>query len=292
MKIQEVFADYKEKYRNFIGLKSDLEEKTLVCPKCRNELQKAHLPAKYDTCSCCGYHFAMPPMRRIAMLNDGKGFREFQAELSSKDPLCFPEYQEKLTDAREKSGSREAVITGVLRIKGIPVCIGVMNSAFLMGSMGTVVGEKIAALAEYADRKRLPLLIYTASGGARMQEGLFSLMQMAKTSAAIERYKQNGGLFVSVLTNPTTGGVSASFASLGDIIIAEPEALICFAGPRVIEQTIGRTLPEGFQRAEFLQAQGFVDIICGRRKQKELLARILKLHGYPEAADSKRKENR
>ena len=162
---------------------------------------------------------------------------------------------------------------------GIPVAVGIMDSRFLMGSMGTTVGEKIAALAEYAALKGLPLIIFTASGGARMQEGMFALLQMAKTAAAIERFKERGGLYISCLTNPTTGGVSASFASLGDIMLAEPEALICFAGPRVIEQTIGEKLPEGFQRAQFLLEHGMLDMVVERKEMKKTLVTLLKLHG-------------
>ncbi len=280
MSIQEIFADNKKKYKRLVGLRKNLSpEEKISCPKCRNDLQVSSLQRKDYICNYCGYHFKMPPRDRIAMLDDGNRFIEFQKDLSTKDPLRFPGYEEKLEQVKAASCEEEAVVTGVVAIKDIPFAIAVMNSAFLMGSMGTVVGEKITALTEYAGRKKLPLVIFTASGGARMQEGLFSLMQMAKTAAAIEKYKKSGGLYISCLTNPTTGGVSASFATLGDIIIAEPEALICFAGPRVIEQTIGRTLPKGFQRAEFLQEHGMVDIVCERRKQKELLYKIMKLHG-------------
>ena len=168
---------------------------------------------------------------------------------------------------------------GIGKIGGIRAAVGVLNGQFLMGSMGTVVGEKIARLTEYAGKKKLPLILFSASGGARMQEGLFSLMQMAKTAAAVERFQKDGGLFVSYLTNPTTGGVSASYASLGDIIIAEPDALICFAGPRVIQQTIGETLPEGFQHAEFLLEHGMIDMIVERKSMKETIKRLLVLHG-------------
>ncbi len=198
--------------------------------------------------------------------------------MESEDPLSFPGYKKKLSEVQERTDEKDAVITGVAAIKMIQTAIAVMDSRFFMGSMGTVVGEKITLLAEYAAKEEIPLIIFAAGGGARMQEGLFSLMQMAKTSAAIERYKESGGLFISVLTDPTTGGTNASFASLGDIIIAEPNALICFAGPRVIEQTLGQTLPEGFQRAEFLQEHGMIDIIAERRDQRDLLGNILKLH--------------
>ena len=218
------------------------------------------------------------PLRRIRMIADDGSFKELDRDLKSGNPIDFPGYPEKLSKCMESTGHNEAIVTGVCKIKGIRTAIGVMDPEFLMGSMGTVVGQKIIRLADYAGRKKLPLIIFSASGGARMQEGLFSLMQMAGTSGAIQRFKDGGGLFISVLTNPTTGGVSASFASLGDIIIGEPGALIGFAGPRVIEQTIGQKLPEGFQRAEFLMEHGMVDMILDRKDQREVIGRILRLH--------------
>ena len=202
-----------------------------------------------------------------------------RGRLTTKNPLDFPDYMEKIRQLQKKTGHQDAVVTGTMEMAGIPVAVGIMDSRFLMGSMGTTVGEKIAALAEYAALKGLPLIIFTASGGARMQEGMFALLQMAKTAAAIERFKERGGLYMSCLTNPTTGGVSASFASLGDIMLAEPEALICFAGPRVIEQTIGEKLPEGFQRAQFLLEHGMLDMVVERKEMKKTLVTLLKLHG-------------
>ena len=192
--------------------------------------------------------------------------------------------KEKLLENREKTKLSDAIVTEIVKIDGITVAVGVLDGRFLLGSMGTVVGEEIARLAEYAGKKKLPLIIFSASGGARMQEGIFSLMQMAKTAAAINKFKEKGGLFISVLTNPTTGGVSASFASLGDITIAEPKALICFAGPRVIEQTIGEKLPEGFQRAEFLLEHGRLDAVVERKEMKSWLGKVLKLHSKKQRA--------
>lgn len=215
---------------------------------------------------------------RIDEICDRGSFKEINGKMKTNNPLEFPGYEEKLEINRKKTGQMDAIVTGIAAIDRQKVAIGVLNGRFLMGSMGTVVGEKIALLAEYAARKGLPLIIISVSGGARMQEGLFSLMQMAKTAAAIERFKASGGLFISCLTHPTTGGVSASFASLGDIILAEPGALICFAGPRVIEQTIGQKLPEGFQRSEFLLEHGMIDRIVPREKMRKELSLLLRLH--------------
>ncbi len=282
MKMKDLIAEKKEKYGRLTQVR--IEKKT-VCPKCAHETAQGKLKKNNYICEYCGYYFPMPPSARIGLFGDYKRkFREFHADMSTKDPLDFPEYAEKLETARAATGRNDAVVTGVMLIKDIPIAVAVMDARFMMGSMGTVVGEKITALTEFAALKKLPLVIFSASGGARMQEGLFSLMQMAKTSAAIEKYKRSGGLYISCLTNPTTGGVSASFAALGDIIISEPGALICFAGPRVIEQTIGRKLPEGFQRAEFLSRQGMIDIIAERKDLKNVICRILKLHGFKGAA--------
>ena len=223
-------------------------------------------------------HGNLTPDKRIAMISDEKSFKEMYASLKAVNPTGFPGYERKLEVNRKKTGRLDAAVTGICRIGGIKTAVAVLDGRFLMGSMGMVVGEKIARLAEYAMKRKLPLIIFSASGGARMQEGLFSLMQTAKTTAAIERFKDSGGLFISYLTNPTTGGVSASFASLGDIIIAEPDALICFAGPRVIEQTIGQKLPEGFQRSEFLLEHGMIDIIVDRKDMKQTLYQILRMH--------------
>lgn len=215
---------------------------------------------------------------RIESIIDKATFIEYDKDLKTINPLEFPEYEDKIAKAQENSGETEAVITGEGDINGNKTIICVMNPKFMMGSMGSVVGEKITRAIEAAEKKRLPIIIFTASGGARMQEGILSLMQMAKTSAALGRLKEKGIPYIAVLTDPTTGGVTASFAMLGDIIISEPNTLICFAGPRVIEQTIKQSLPEGFQRAEFLLEKGFIDMIVERDDLKDMLSHILILH--------------
>ena len=198
----------------------------------------------------------------------------------SRNPINFPEYEEKQSEIREKTGLKDSIVTGIATIKGSPVVIGVMDSHYIMGSMGSVAGEKITRAFEYATENSLPVVMFTASGGARMQEGVISLMQMAKTSGAVKLHSDNGGLYITVMTDPTTGGVTASFASLGDIIIAEPKVLIGFAGRRVIESTIKQKLPDDFQLAEFQNEKGFVDMIVERRKMRSTLSHLLKLHGY------------
>lgn len=212
------------------------------------------------------------------MILDPGSMSELNADLVGGDPLSFPGYTDKLCDQRMKTGMREAAVTVVGDIERMPAVVCVLSSAFFMGSMGVAVGEKLTLAIEYARDHRLPLIIFSASGGARMQEGILSLMQMAKTSAAVADFQAAGGLYISVLTHPTTGGVIASFASLGDIMLAEPGALIGFAGPRVIEQTIGQKLPEGFQRSEFQQEHGFVDKIVPPQDMRAVLAQLLRLH--------------
>lgn len=258
--------------------KAPAADEMMECPSCHAKTTTKILQKKWMICPDCGYYFPMTPSQRIMMIGDEGTFKEQASSLRTKNPLDFPGYLKKLEANRAKTGTQDAVVTGVLKINGIRAAVGVMDGRFLMGSMGTVVGERIAQITEYAARKKLPLILFSASGGARMQEGLFSLMQMVKTSAAVERYKETGGFFLSCLTNPTTGGVSASFANLGDIIMAEPNALICFAGPRVIEQTIGQTLPEGFQRAEFLLEHGMLDMVVERRDMKNIIFRLMKMH--------------
>lgn len=215
---------------------------------------------------------------RISEIADPGSFEEFIYDFPPIDPIDFPGYLDKKTALNEELNEAEALVAGLCTIAGYKTVLAVMNKAFFMGSMGSELGERISRAAETALEKRLPLIIFTASGGARMQEGIISLMQMAKTAAVIKKYKDAGGLYIAVLTHPTTGGVSASFASLGDITLAEPGALIGFAGPRVIEQTIGTRLPLGFQRAEFLQEHGFVDGVVAREDMKSTLAQILLLH--------------
>ena len=226
------------------------------------------------------------PEMRIKDIADKGTFREFRFGFSTGDPLGFPDYKRKKEEIQKNTGVKEAVLSGTCCIDGHNAVIAVMDRRFLMGSMGIAVGEIITRTFEYADAHRQPCIIFTASGGARMQEGMFSLMQMAKTAAAAEKYKRNGGLYIVCLTNPTTGGVSASFASLGDITLAEPGALICFAGPRVIEQTIGQALPKGFQISEYLEEHGFVDRIVRRDEMRAVLSQLLKLHEVPKMKTS------
>lgn len=249
------------------------------CEECGNLLFNKELERSLMVCPKCGYHYRVSARFRIANLVDEDSFEEFDADLIPGDPLGFPAYPEKTRAAQEKTGLKEAVITGRCRIKGIPVILGVMEFGFIGGSMGSVVGEKITRAAERAIETKLPLIIISTSGGARMQEGILSLMQMAKTSAAIGRLDEAGGLYISVLANPCTAGVMASFASLGDIIIAEPKALVAFAGPRVIEQTVREKLPPGSHRSEFVMEHGFVDLIVDRRELRDTLAKLLHFHG-------------
>ncbi|MBE5945714.1 MAG: acetyl-CoA carboxylase carboxyltransferase subunit beta [Lachnospiraceae bacterium] len=253
-------------------------ELTTTCPKCKMEFNKAEVKENMNVCMACGYHYVISAERRVKFLVDKGTFRPLKCKVAFANPLDYPDYEDKIEALKDKTGLDEAVYTGVGKIDGMDVVIAVMSSKFLMGSMGIAVGEKVTNAFEYADRKKLPIVVFCASGGARMQEGILSLMQMAKTSAAVEKFNNNGGLYISVLTHPTTGGVTASFATLGDITLAEPEALIGFAGPRVIEQTIGQKLPEGFQRSEFQVEHGFVDQIVPRDKMRETLAHILRLH--------------
>lgn len=252
------------------------------CEGCGQAILRSELTKHLAVCPKCGYHHPIPAYYRLSLLLDSGSFRELNRRMPKVDPLHFPGYNNKLALQKHKTNLPEAVVTATGKIDGQKAAFAVMDSRFLMGSMGTVVGEKLTRLIEYAQKKHLPLIIFSASGGARMQEGIFSLMQMAKTSAAVERFSQSGGLYISCLTHPTTGGVSASFATLGDITLAEPGALIGFAGPRVIEQTIGQKLPEGFQRAEYLEEHGFVDRIVPREKMRETLSLLLKIHRQEE----------
>ena len=249
-----------------------------TCPACGHEMTQAAWHAQLFVCPVCGAHQAIAARESLLSLADEGTLSDIGAVVIGGDPLAFPGYADKLQAQREKTGMQEAVMTAELEIDGRRAVVCVLSSLFFMGSMGIGVGEKVTQAIEYAGREKLPLIIFSASGGARMQEGFFSLMQMAKTSAAVAEFSEKGGLFISVLTHPTTGGVTASFASLGDIMLAEPDALIGFAGPRVIEQTIGQTLPQGFQRSEFQQEHGFVDEIVPRGEMKRVLSQLLKLH--------------
>ncbi len=251
---------------------------TIKCPSCGKELDKKRVVKDKYVCYECGYYFRVRAKNRIRMVTDAQSFQPWFEDTETTNPLDFPEYEDKIKATREKTGLSEGVTVGFCRIYGQEAVLGVIDSRFLMGSMGHVVGEKIASAVEKATELKLPVILFCCSGGARMQEGIISLMQMAKTSAALKKHSDAGLLYVPVLTDPTTGGVTASFAMLGDIILAEPGALIGFAGPRVIEQTIGEKLPEGFQRAEFQLEHGFVDAIVERRDLKMTLYKIIKLH--------------
>lgn len=253
-------------------------EKTLSCPHCGQSSERRQVIQALHVCPKCGFHFPIGAYYRLSTLLDPGSFRELNEKLPAGDPLAFPGYRKKLDAAQHKTGLAEAVVTAAGSIDRHRCVVGVLDSRFLMGSMSTAVGEKITLAVEYAAKNRLPLILFSASGGARMQEGILSLMQMAKASAALARFSERGLLYISVLTDPTTGGVTASFASLGDVILAEPGALIGFAGPRVIQQTIGETLPEGFQRAEYQEEHGFVDAVVPRGELREKLSLLLRLH--------------
>ena len=259
--------------------------KWINCPKCKNILYKEDLERNYKVCIGCGHHFSISAKKRINQIFDENSFVELFKDVETRNPLNFQGYEDKLELNKAKSGLEEAVITGTGKINSFKVATAVMDSNFMMGSMGCAVGEKITRIVEYATENRLPLVIFTASGGARMQEGIFSLMQMAKTSLAISRHDKAGLLYISVITHPTTGGVTASFAMEGDIIISEPNAVIGFAGRRVIENTINEKLPEDFQSAEFVLEKGFIDSIVKRRDLKSYLYKVLRLHGVSENAE-------
>lgn len=247
------------------------------CPNCHKDIPLSRLWANRMVCPC-GYHFRMKARQRIKMLVDKDSFHELYSGIKADNPLNFPGYREKAENVRTASGEEEAVICGTAKIGLQDCCLFVMEPYFMMGSMGSAVGEKITLLFEYAAKHRFPVIGFTVSGGARMQEGLLSLMQMAKTSAAVKRHSDSGLLYIAVLTDPTTGGVTASFAMEADIILAEPGATVGFAGARVIEQTTKKSLPKGFQKSEFVLEHGFIDAIAARPEQKKLLAELLKMH--------------
>lgn len=249
-----------------------------ACPACGAEVPRGELHKNLYVCPRCGHHHAVSAYYRLSLVLDPGTFRELDERLASADPLAFPGYAGKLADASRRTGLSEAVVTATGRIDGRRTAVGVLDSRFFMGSMSAAVGEKVTRLVEYAEKNRLPLILFSASGGARMQEGILSLMQMAKTAAALEHFSSVGGLYISVLTHPTTGGVTASFASLGDYMLAEPEALVGFAGPRVVEQTIGQPVPEGFQSAEYQLDHGFLDAVVPRKELRATLSRLLRLH--------------
>lgn len=260
-----------------LGLKKEKAEQA-VCKKCSAEIAPVTLSENCYICPSCGEYMRMPAKARVCAVADEGTFEELYTELESSNIIDFPDYDEKLQKAKKASGLNEAVVCGICCVGGVKCALFVMDSNFMMGSMGTVVGEKITRLFEYATENALPVVGFTTSGGARMQEGILSLMQMAKVSGAVKRHSDGGNLYITVLTDPTTGGVTASFAMLGDIIISEPRALVGFAGARVIEQTTGQKLPQGFQRAEFLLEHGFIDLIEERPRMKYTLSKLLAIH--------------
>lgn len=263
--------------RSAAPVQSDAGEPEKKCPNCHKDIPLSRLWANDLVCPC-GYHFRMKARQRIQMLTDKGSFQELFADMKSENPLDFPGYRQKLEMVRTASGEKEAVICGTAKLNGMSCCLFVMEPYFMMGSMGSAVGEKVTQLFEYATKNRLPVIGCTVSGGARMQEGLLSLMQMAKTSAAVKRHGDTGLLYLALLTDPTTGGITASFAMEADIILAEPGSTIGFAGARVVEQTTRKTLPNGFQKAEFVLEHGFLDAIVPRSGQKQYLSELLKLH--------------
>ena len=261
------------------GKKPDIPKDLLFkCPRCGSVSFSEDFDKNGKVCPNCNYHSRLSARERLDITIDKDSLEEFDKDMLSKNPIGFPDYEAKQQSLRAKTGLKDAVITGKAKIRGKDIVIIVMDSHFLMASMGSVVGEKITRAFEYATENKLPVIAFTASGGARMQEGIVSLMQMAKTSGAVARHNDAGLLYITVMTDPTTGGVTASFASLGDIIIAEPKVLIGFAGRRVIEGTIKQKLPDEFQSAEFMLENGFVDMIVERKKMRRTLAHLLALH--------------
>ena len=279
--LKEIFAKSKKKYAT---IPIDREQEDIPagimtkCPGCKKNMYTKELTKNLKVCPHCEYHLPMSSFERIASLFDEGSFTEYDQDMISMNPLGFPDYIEKIEKDRQKAKINEAVVTGVGNINGYQISTAIMDSNFRMGSMGSVVGEKITRAIERAAELQVPFIIFTASGGARMQEGVLSLMQMAKTSAALKRFSDEGGLIISIMTHPTTGGVSASFASLGDINLAEPGALIGFAGRRIIEQTIREELPQDFQTAEFQLKHGQLDAVIHRTELKDTLTTILKIH--------------
>jgi acetyl-CoA carboxylase carboxyl transferase subunit beta len=269
---------------------SKTEKKQDTCPGCGVPQNEKAIVAALRTCPSCDYHYRMEPSERVAYLADPGSFKEFCAEIRSLNPIELAGYEEKLSEANASAKMKEAVLTGTCKIEGKGVVLGLMSFKFMGGSMGSVVGEKVSRALLKGVEEKLPVIIYATSGGARMQEGVFSLMQMAKTSSAAAELDKAGLPFFIVLCDPTTGGVTASFAMLADVTLAEPGALIGFAGPRVIEGTIRQTLPEGFQRSEFQLQKGFVDVISPRKEQRALISRLLGFHKSDASSGAKEKQ--
>ncbi|MCT0199671.1 acetyl-CoA carboxylase, carboxyltransferase subunit beta [Synechococcus sp. CS-1325] len=284
MSLFDWFAD-RRKTTPVVRAAQDVEDRDGLwskCPECSLVVYRKDLIANASVCSGCGHHHRIDSAARLRLMADEGSFEPIDRELSPTDPLAFKDrrsYADRILDTQGSTGLRDAVVTGFGRLDGIPLALGVMDFRFMGGSMGSVVGEKLTRLIEAATDRRVPVVIVCASGGARMQEGMLSLMQMAKISGALQRHRQAELLYIPLLTHPTTGGVTASFAMLGDLILAEPKALIGFAGRRVIEQTLREKLPDGFQTAEYLQDHGFIDLIVPRTRQKTILASLLRLHG-------------
>ncbi|MGE5544935.1 MAG: acetyl-CoA carboxylase, carboxyltransferase subunit beta [Bacillota bacterium] len=274
-KSRSKYATLPPRQESKVGSPGQADER---CPNCGSQPTLEDDARSLMVCQDCGHHFPLGAWERIQLITDEDSFVEFDAGMTSRDILGFPGYEEKLDCARQNTGLKEAVVTGRAAIYGEEVVLGVMDSRFMMGSMGLVVGEKITRAFETARDCKLPVVMFTASGGARMQEGMVSLMQMAKTSAAVSRFSQSGLLYIAVLTHPTTGGVTASFATLADIVLAEPGATIGFAGARVIEQTIRQKLPSNFQKSEFLFDHGMIDLIVNREELKGFLHKMLRFH--------------
>jgi len=291
MSLFDWFAD-RQKNAPTVRVTQDVEEGDGLwskCPDCGLVVYRKDLVANASVCKGCGHHNRIDSEERIALIADAGSFEPLDTALSPTDPLAFKDrrsYADRIRDSQQSTGLRDAVVTGLCRTSGLPLALGVMDFRFMGGSMGSVVGEKLTRLIETATARRYPVLIVCASGGARMQEGMLSLMQMAKISGALERHRQAELLYMPLLTYPTTGGVTASFAMLGDLILAEPKALIGFAGRRVIEQTLREKLPEGFQTAEYLRDHGFVDAIIDRTTLKATLASLLKMHGCRETVSA------
>lgn len=296
--LEDLFNVVKTRFNGVNPTESESDSKSVEipkdllfkCPRCLNVVMTDELVKNLKVCPNCNYHSRISAEERLSITVDKDSFREFDADMISKNPIDFPGYDLKQEDLRKKTGLRDAVVTGECTIRGEKCVIGIMDSRYMMASMGSVVGEKITRAIEYATEHKLPVILFTASGGARMQEGIVSLMQMAKTSGAVARHSEAGLLYISVMTDPTTGGVTASFASLGDIIIAEPKVVIGFAGRRVIEGTIKQRLPDDFQTAEFMLEHGFIDMIVERKSMRRTLAHILKLHNHNNCTAATSKE--
>lgn len=286
MALEDLFKVVKDRFKEEAAPKKEQKNVEIPkdilfkCARCGTVLYMDDFVKGKKVCVNCGYHARLTWRERLDITADKDSFKEFDADMTSANPISFPGYEEKIDEMQRKNSLKDAIITGECTIHGYRAVIGIMDSNFMMASMGSVVGEKITRAFEYATENKLPVILFTASGGARMQEGIISLMQMAKTSGAIARHSAAGQLYITVMTDPTTGGVTASFASLGDVIIAEPKVLIGFAGRRVIQDTIRQQLPDDFQSAEFLLENGFVDMITDRKMMRRTLARIMKLHNY------------